>query len=118
MKLFVYGTLRMGERNHSYISDHLIQAFGIYKTVLPFYMLRTRGHAFPYLVSPNLLRLNSLPVEVTGEVYEITEAGLAKIDVLEGVPNHYERKEITVQNETGIIHANVYLLEDTKYIEI
>ena len=118
MKLFVYGTLRIGEYNHSYISEHLIQSFGIYKTVLPFYMVRNKGHSFPYVIPPSLIELNTSPVEITGEVYEITEEGQAKIDLLEGIPHHYMREEIIVQNEKERIKANIYLLEDTKYIDI
>jgi len=118
MKVFVYGTLRIGEYNHSYISDHLIQSFGVYKTVLPFYMVRNKGHSFPYVISPSLLTLNTLPVEITGEVYEITAAGLAKLDMLEGIPYHYDRQVIHVKNETGSLEANIYLLEDFQYIDI
>lgn len=118
MKVFVYGTLRMGEYNHSYISENLVQSFGVYKTVLPFYMVRNKGLSFPYVISPSLLRLETMPVEITGELYEITEAGQARIDRLEGIPDHYVRQTVLVQNETSSVKADIYLLEDLQYIEL
>jgi gamma-glutamylcyclotransferase (GGCT)/AIG2-like uncharacterized protein YtfP len=81
-------------------------------------MVRNKGHSFPYVISPSLLTLNTLPVEITGEVYEITAAGLAKLDMLEGIPYHYDRQVIHVKNETGSLEANIYLLEDFQYIDI
>ena len=117
MKIFVYGTLRIGEYNHSYISDHLVQSHGIYKTVSPFYMVRNKEYSYPYVI-PTSFQLELEPTNITGEVYEITEEGLAKIDKLEGIPDHYVRREILVKNEFETLHVGIYLLEDIQYIDI
>jgi len=47
---------------------------------------------------------------VWGVLYRLTEQQMRKIDHFEGVPNHYRRSEVTVQDADGNrITAQVYL---------
>jgi gamma-glutamylcyclotransferase (GGCT)/AIG2-like uncharacterized protein YtfP len=119
MRIFVYGTLRNGEHNHHYVSENLVNYLGVYKTVEKYYMIQNTGYSFPYVVPSHLLELDEKPVEITGEVYEITKEGLEKIDLLEGVPDHYMREVITVQSNEGNQKAQafVYLMKDMRYLQ-
>ena len=117
MRVFVYGTLREGEYNHSYISNNLVKSLGVYKTREKFYMIYKNGLSFPYLVAASLLQLNTPPIQITGEVYEITEEGLNQINLLEGVPRHYQRDVIFVENGSSFAMCFIYVLNDVNYIK-
>ncbi len=118
MRVFVYGTLCSGEHNHSYISENLVRSLGVFKTVEKYYMIRNKGYSFPYLIPSGLLDLKEEPIKITGEVYEITKEGLDRIDMLEGVPDHYTRDVITVENEEGKAQAFIYLMKDKAYLDV
>ena len=88
MKLFVYGTLRSGYGNYRLLRG--CRCLGTLRTV-PGYRLYHYG--IPYVVpSPR----SSASVE--GEVYEVNEAALARIDDLEGHPIFYERKPVKLSD--------------------
>ncbi|MCL6444746.1 MAG: gamma-glutamylcyclotransferase [Alicyclobacillus sp.] len=78
--VFVYGTLRKGERNRRVMEPHLVRELGpgrIQGTMcdlgwFPAVVLRGKG-------------------VVVGEWVEITEAGLAALDRLEAYPRLYDR---------------------------
>ena len=85
VRVFVYGTLLRGERNH-----HLIAG----------------GHYLgPASTDPcfELLDLGSYPAMVAGgttairgEVFEVDEAILRSLDDLEGYPGYYQREDVTL----------------------
>ncbi|RPF52243.1 gamma-glutamylcyclotransferase [Aquisalibacillus elongatus] len=102
MKLFVYGTLRKGERNH----DFLKQATLISEQSWTEGFLIDTGYDYPAMVidSDNL---------VYGEVYEIDSETLAKVDALEGYKddsehNHYMRSKRMIYSDVGSMEAYVY----------
>ena len=50
-----------------------------------------------------------------GEVYEVDEAMLANLDILEGYPKHYIRRKEPIQVTDGrVLECWVYLLADFK----
>lgn len=79
MKLFVYGTLKRGGSNHGFLSDSKF----VCHHELSGFQLVDLGYGFPYMVIGN--------GSVLGEVYEINQDTLIKIDSLEGHPHHYKR---------------------------
>ena len=80
MHLFVYGTLKRGGGNHHYLKySKFIQHYK-----LKHHSLVDLGHGFPYMVQDK-------GFFVYGEVYEVTEETIKKIDLLEGVPYLYRR---------------------------
>lgn len=84
-KVFVYGTLRKGKHNH-----HLLKGskfLGEYET----------GPGYKKIVSglPYLLKDES-GEGCEGELYEVSALTLQLLDRLEGHPDWYERKIITV----------------------
>lgn len=95
MLLFVYGTLRHGEPNHSQLSDARFLSEAI--TEPRFELVDLGGY-------PALLEGGGTAVR--GELYEIGDALLRRLDVFEDVPQLYERTEIYV----GGARAHVYVL--------
>ena len=85
MKVFVYGTLRKGYNNHyllktsRYLCDTTTKGYKKDMGGIPAVDIRQEGI-------------------VEGEVYEIDDETLKKLDLLEGHPTFYERKEVTLEN--------------------
>jgi gamma-glutamylcyclotransferase (GGCT)/AIG2-like uncharacterized protein YtfP len=95
-RVFVYGTLLSGERNH-----HLLERarlVGEARTE-PLFSLYDLG-PFPGLV-PRGSQM------VAGEVYEVDEPTLAALDRLEAHPDFYRRVSVSVDDGTS---AQAYLL--------
>jgi gamma-glutamylaminecyclotransferase len=102
MKLFVYGSLKRGYWNNILLEQ--INAHFLADVMTePIWTLRDVG-AFPALESGG-------QNVVSGELWEVPEAGLQFVDALEGHPNWYHRESISViDSETGeIIEAQTYV---------
>ncbi|HAS5577629.1 TPA: gamma-glutamylcyclotransferase [Vibrio cholerae] len=95
--VFVYGTLRHGESNHTYLQHS--QLLGQFETK-PEYALYDLG-AYPGLVEGHQ--------SVHGEVYLVDEHTLAQLDILEDVPVEYRRDTI----ETPFGTAWIYIYQET-----
>ena len=93
MKVFVYGTLMAGERNHTVVADLVAD---IESASLPGYDLHYYGspNSFPFI------REASAASVVIGEVLYFADAdadaALARLDALESHPRFYERIETAV----------------------
>jgi len=111
MRLFVYGTLRQGGVNHRLIfgSPHL----GPATTAEPYVMVTQKSRSYPYIFKhPDLYAAS-----VKGEMYEINEETLRRLDILEGHPDHYRRQEIRVKTPKGeLLECVAYILVDTETI--
>ena len=99
MKVFVYGTLMKGLSNHFLCSefDHTaapasLKGYGLYQVV----------SYFPGIIEES----ESM---VLGEVYDIDEVTLKKMDSLEGEGDLYIRKEVTVTSASGEYKAYTYV---------
>ncbi|HKU39937.1 MAG TPA: gamma-glutamylcyclotransferase family protein [Polyangiales bacterium] len=91
----MYGTLRQGEINHSQLAD---ARFVAEAETDPLFDLVDLG-GYPAL-------LEGGRTAVRGELYELGEALLRRIDAFEDVPRLYERTQIHVGGE----RAHVYVL--------
>lgn len=97
--VFVYGTLKINEPNHYWLTD---SSNGVSKLI-------TNGktsNQFPMLIAtryniPFLVDLSNIGNAINGEIYEINEQMLIKLDELEGHPNYYLRKQITINGNNG-----------------
>ena len=84
-KVFTYGTLMKGQRNHFYVEDSrylgdaILDGYGLYDT----------GYAYPAAVAMEDSR-------VYGEVYEVDEEAKERMDRLESVGYEYDCIEVTV----------------------
>jgi gamma-glutamylaminecyclotransferase len=85
-KLFVYGTLKKGFRNHrllegaKYLCDGFLSGYGMHSM-----------GAYP------AIRPSSDAPGVHGELYEITDDMLPSLDRLEGVPHLYTREVESIE---------------------
>ncbi|MCA1962184.1 MAG: gamma-glutamylcyclotransferase [Desulfomonile sp.] len=99
-RVFVYGTLLRGERNH-----HILRGspcLGEARTE-PAYMLVSLGSI------PAMTRGGTTSVK--GEVFEIPDDVLDALDRLEGHPDWYERTTIRLADGSS---AEAYLMEPSK----
>jgi len=88
--LFVYGTLKRGYTNHHYLSGSKFLGRATTKDKFALY-----SDGIPYL-------LKHPPVSrIKGELYEVDEETLKRVDVLEGHPHAYRREKIQVIIENG-----------------
>lgn len=90
-RVFVYGTLLAGERNH-----HLLEGARLVAEARtqPAFTLYDFG-GFPGMVAGG-------NHAVPGEVYEVDEPALAAMDRLEGHPRFYQRTSIRLEDGTAV----------------
>ena len=81
--VLVYGSLRRGLHNH-YLLEHTLFVGNIKTPAL--WTLYDLG-AFPAVVPGG-------NTAITGEVYQVDDATFAELDLLEGYPDFYQRRQI------------------------
>lgn len=91
-RVFVYGTLLAGEPNHRVLAG---ARFSGPARTLPAFELVSLG-PYPAMVPGGA-------TAVVGEVYEVDDAGLARLDWLEGYPDLYDRDVIDLADGTRAI---------------
>lgn len=110
LPLFVFGTLRRGERNHHYL-------LGSYSRSIPA-VLEGFGKRNPLMI------VRREGERVTGELYFVRpdawDRTMAGCDDLEGIApgeeagRHYRRLRVTVSTNEGDIDAWAYVQADTR----
>ena len=95
--VFVYGSLKMGLSNHRLLRGSRFIDFA--KTD-PEYTMISFGH-FPAVMRGGTTAIH-------GEVYEVDDETLARLDQLEGHPHFYRREQIIIAG----IKLTTYLLPD------
>ncbi len=103
VKIFVYGTLKKGGRNHDRFCGN---AVGIEPATVNGKLCDT-GWGFP------AMQLSGNPSDIVhGEIITIPEDDLPAIDFLEGVPRLYQRVEVMAVSKEGItVSAFCYVME-------
>ena len=92
VKIFVYGTLKKGFRNHDRFCGNAISI----EPAMVNGKLYDTGWGFP------AMQLSDNPDDIVhGEIITIPEADLPAIDHLEGVPRLYQRVEVMTVSEAG-----------------
>jgi len=106
--VFCYGTLKQGHGNHRLLTN--AKFLGEAKTPAKYTMYSTGG--FPAVVPEG-------DTVISGEIYEVTEEEFARLDMLEGYPSMYTRKQIKLQDsdETPWIYLWQYETESYARIE-
>tara|TARA_R110002096_G_scaffold272843_10_gene466619 strand:+ start:601 stop:948 length:348 start_codon:yes stop_codon:yes gene_type:complete len=90
--IFVYGTLRKGFSNHFIMKRMMNLGKGLTKEKYAMY-----GSGIPFLVETE-------PVtNITGELYMVDQTTFEILDILEGHPKWYKRKQVDVVVE-GVEH--------------
>ncbi len=100
--LFVYGTLRKGESNHTFL-EHA-DFLGSYETAPEYSLYDLGGH-------PAVIEGHST---IQGEIYLLDDKTLAEIDKLEDVPVEYRREQI----DTPFGKAWIYLYQDSSQLDV
>jgi len=95
-RVFVYGTLLAGEPNHRLLANAELVGAAVTK---PVFALADLGF-FPAMVEGG-------DSAVRGEVYEVDSPTLARLDVLEGHPRFYKRRQVVLADGTT---AETYVL--------
>jgi gamma-glutamylcyclotransferase (GGCT)/AIG2-like uncharacterized protein YtfP len=90
-RLFVYGSLRRGERNHDFLAG--ASYLGRVRT-RPLYTLRRSG------ITPGLGENGHQAV--AGELYELTDDHLRRLDRLGGAPGLYLRKTVQLSDGSDV----------------
>ena len=83
-QVFVYGTLRPGERNHHFMATATHR--GAYTTPARFTLLDT---------GPYPAALDEGHTALVGDVFSVDDDTFAALDRLEDYPVHYTRRELT-----------------------
>jgi gamma-glutamylcyclotransferase (GGCT)/AIG2-like uncharacterized protein YtfP len=102
MKVFVYGTLMKGCRNHrllineKFVGEGKLQNYGLYNVT----------SSYPGVVPRN-------GAAVLGEIYDVSEKTLERLDQLEGEGRLYIRKAVSVETVNGEMEAYIYLWNRT-----
>jgi gamma-glutamylcyclotransferase (GGCT)/AIG2-like uncharacterized protein YtfP len=99
-RVFTYGTLLRGEPNHRLLAT---SKFIGEATTKAEYTMVDCGY-YPAI-------LEGGKTAVKGEVFEVDERTLERLDYLEGVPSLYIRKTITLDDGT---EAEVYILNSSR----
>ncbi len=114
--IFVYGSLRKGFHNHTYLNKaHFI---GNYKTINKFYMYSPKSCVFPYVIDTQIdEKAEAIPIQ--GEVYMVDKKVILSLDSLEGHPTFYERVKIYVENKDLLLRTlevYIYILNNESII--
>ncbi len=95
-KIFVYGTLKKGHRAHNFLEEHNA-VFLKEVSTHPEYHLYKLGW-FPGMVLDEHIRGG-----VRGELYEVSEECLERLDQYEGAPHLFRREEMELDDGTTAI---------------
>ncbi len=90
MLLFVYGTLKRGQRNHRLLAD---QRFVRIAATAPGYCLYDLG-PYPAMVQG----ADAGPVR--GELFSVSECATDELDDFEGVPDLFDRRRVELDDGT------------------
>lgn len=97
--VFVYGTLKSGEPNHSWITETLngsAQLISTGETTEKYPLVTATRYNIPFL-----LNLPGEGYRISGEIYAVDEAKLRHLDILEDYPRFYDRILIDVATPNG-----------------
>jgi len=96
-KLFVYGTLKRGQYNHSVLEAHCTL---LEELTLPRKGIMFHADAFPVLCMDEPL------TPIMGEIYDCPREILARTDRLEGYPDLYDRHQLAIP-PYGLVYVYV-----------
>lgn len=100
-KVFVYGSLKQGFGNHEhFLADQTF--LGERKTADKEYLMLSYG------AYPASIRVDSDGYAISGELYEVDNVTLSRLDRLEGNGLFYKREQVEIEGEAEL--AWMYLL--------
>jgi gamma-glutamylaminecyclotransferase len=94
--LFVYGTLKRGERNHRLMADQ--RFLGPAVTAAKYRVIDLGPH-------PVLIPDAEHGLSVTGELWEVSDCALDELDEFEGIPDPFDRRAIEIMGDERSVQA-------------
>ena len=104
-RVFVYGTLRRGHRNHFLLETS--NFIGEASTLRPYWMITTG--VFPVVLDEVPADFGFSPLAIAGEVYGVDDATLEQLDRLEEKGRAYDRKMTDVYEGGHKVQAHIYV---------
>ena len=110
-RVFTYGSLMRGLHNHHLLSS--AQLLGAARTAASSYVLVDSGLGFPFAIDAASRETRHPRTALLGECYAVDDATLEKMDVLEGHPDWYRRKQVALEGEDEPAWAYLLIDEET-----
>jgi len=104
-RVFVYGTLRRGRRNHFLLETS--NFIGEAATLRPYWMITTG--VFPVVLDGVPADFGFPPLAIAGEIYHVDDATLEQLDRLEAKGRVYDRKVTDVYEGSHKVQAHIYI---------
>jgi gamma-glutamylcyclotransferase (GGCT)/AIG2-like uncharacterized protein YtfP len=104
-RVFVYGTLRRGQRNHALLETS--RFIGEAATLRTYWMITTG--AFPVVLDAVPADFGGPPLVIAGEIYHVDDAVLEQLDRLERKGQAYDRKLTDVDEAGRKVQAHIYI---------
>jgi len=115
--VFVYGTLRPGHGNNRLLSKAVHIGTGVTHPADTYNMFLSHlGGGIPFVVRRSVEENlhNNVSGIITGDLYQVTDEELRRLDALESHPNWYCREEVNIKVAVGEGYLNttawMYLL--------
>ncbi|KAB7505203.1 putative gamma-glutamylcyclotransferase [Armadillidium nasatum] len=113
-KVFVYGTLKTNEPNYHWLTEKEnghSRLVGNAKTAQKYPLVIASRYNIPYALDKEGVGEN-----IKGEVYEVDDLMLSKLDILEDHPKYYKRKvkEVILEESGEKCEVWIYLLHTFK----
>ena len=105
-KIFCYGTLKRGYRAHNFLEDNNAIFLKEAST-------HHRYHLYKLGWFPGMVIDECVNGGVQGELYEVTDDCLERLDLYEGAPNLFRREEIELEDGDKVI-SYLYMREFSK----
>jgi gamma-glutamylcyclotransferase (GGCT)/AIG2-like uncharacterized protein YtfP len=122
VKVFVYGTLKTGLYNNRILQRHGAKSLGVAFSQQDDIVL-VNGTYYPYckLVSEQQMSIlfdNGVTGLITGELFEAPKSVMRELDCLEGYPNHYNIRQVSVclDNDDSEYHT-AWMYYQERYVE-
>ena len=90
--VFVYGTLKKGERNHSVMLK--VKAVFVREEIVKGYVMYDTGYDYPTVVREEGQAKAKAGGDVKGEIYDVPHNQIAMIDRFEGLGELYDKEHI------------------------
>ncbi len=104
-RVFVYGTLKRGHRNHFLLEASSF--VGEAATLRPYWMITTG--VFPVVLDAIPADFGFSPLAIAGEIYRVDDATLEQLDRLEAEGQVYDRKVTDVCADGRKVAAHIYV---------
>ncbi len=102
--LFVYGSMKKSFMNHIRLES--ARYIGTALTQESYSMYPALSYKFPYVLEADKVH------QIKGELYQVSDELLKIVDIFEGHPEYYVRKQIKVISNNKVIDSYIFFLQN------